>query len=87
MAKPQSDLRVLENEFGFKTDERINVTLGHSLGEYAALVAGGYLDYEFVLKIVREARRGDGPVHQESKGRIASWHDGTGARGATASTP
>lgn len=50
-------LRVLEQEFGFKTDERIDVTLGHSLGEYAALVAAGYLDYNFALKIVRQ--RGD----------------------------
>lgn len=46
-------LRVLEKEFGFKTEDRISVTLGHSLGEYAALVAAGYLDYQFALKTVR----------------------------------
>lgn len=46
-------LRVLEQEFGFKTEDTINVTLGHSLGEYAALVAAGYLDYKFALKTIR----------------------------------
>lgn len=46
-------LRVLEKDFGFKTDEQIDVTLGHSLGEFAALVAGGYLTYPFALKLVR----------------------------------
>ncbi|KIX04905.1 uncharacterized protein Z518_05776 [Rhinocladiella mackenziei CBS 650.93] len=50
-------LRVLEQEFGFKTDEVIDVTLGHSLGEYAALVAAGNLEYAFALDLVR--RRGD----------------------------
>lgn len=46
-------LKVLEKEFGFKTDKKIDVTLGHSLGEYAALVTAGYLDYPFALKMVR----------------------------------
>lgn len=50
-------LRVLEKDFGFKTDEAIDVTLGHSLGEYAALVAAGNLEYTFALDLVR--RRGD----------------------------
>lgn len=50
-------LRVLEKEFGFKTSERVDVTLGHSLGEYAALIAAGYLDYATSLKMVR--RRGE----------------------------
>ncbi|KAI9734816.1 MAG: hypothetical protein M1834_001894 [Cirrosporium novae-zelandiae] len=50
-------LRVLEEEFGFKTSERVDFTLGHSLGEFAALVAGGYMDYPTSLKLVR--RRGE----------------------------
>lgn len=57
MATSVMILRVLEEEFGFKTKERINVTLGHSLGEYAALVAAGYLDFDFALRTVR--RRGE----------------------------
>lgn len=46
-------LRVLEREFGFKTSERIDVVLGHSLGEFAALVAGGYLREADALRLVR----------------------------------
>jgi len=46
-------LRVLENEFGFKLD-RVDFTLGHSLGEFAALVAGGYLNFHDALKLVRK---------------------------------
>ena len=47
-------LRVLEQEFGFKTDQTIDVTLGHSLGEYAALVSAGNLEYSFALDLVRK---------------------------------
>jgi len=46
-------LRVLEKEFGFNIKERVDVTLGHSLGEYSALVAGGYIDFAAALKMVR----------------------------------
>ncbi|KAH8693106.1 putative malonyl CoA-acyl carrier protein transacylase [Talaromyces proteolyticus] len=46
-------LRILEREFGFKTKERVDVALGHSLGEYSALVAGGYLDFLPALRMVR----------------------------------
>ncbi|KAI4681840.1 uncharacterized protein J4E84_007436 [Alternaria hordeiaustralica] len=46
-------LRILEKEFGFKTSERVDITLGHSLGEFAALVAGGYLTFHDALKMVR----------------------------------
>ncbi|KAF2479941.1 acyl transferase/acyl hydrolase/lysophospholipase [Neohortaea acidophila] len=47
-------LRVLEREFGFNTAERVDVTLGHSLGEFAALVAGGYLREADALRLVRK---------------------------------
>jgi len=47
-------LRVLEQEFGFKTNERVDLTLGHSLGEYAALVAAGYLREADALVMVRK---------------------------------
>ncbi|KAF2399097.1 FabD/lysophospholipase-like protein [Trichodelitschia bisporula] len=47
-------LRVLEQEFGFKTAERVDFTLGHSLGEFAALVAGGYLQFSDALLMVRK---------------------------------
>lgn len=46
-------LRILEHEFCFNVAERIDFTLGHSLGEFAALVAGGYLRFEDALGLVR----------------------------------
>ena len=47
-------LRILEQDFGFKPAERIDVTLGHSLGEFAALVAGGFVSFEDSLYLVRK---------------------------------
>ena len=47
-------LRVMEQEFGFKTSERVDVTLGHSLGEFAALVAAGYLREADSVRMVRK---------------------------------
>ncbi|OMP83276.1 Malonyl CoA-acyl carrier protein transacylase [Diplodia seriata] len=46
-------LRVLEAEFGFQPQHRVDFTLGHSLGEFAALVAGGYLSFTDALRMVR----------------------------------
>ncbi|KAL4755092.1 hypothetical protein BDW72DRAFT_53983 [Aspergillus terricola var. indicus] len=46
-------LRILETEFGFDTKNRVDVTLGHSLGEFSALVAGGYIHFSDALKLVR----------------------------------
>jgi malonyl CoA-acyl carrier protein transacylase len=46
-------LRVMEQEFGFNMEDRVDITLGHSLGEFAALVAGGYLTFGDALKMVR----------------------------------
>jgi [acyl-carrier-protein] S-malonyltransferase len=47
-------LRILEREFGFKVSERIDYTLGHSLGEFAALVAGGYIEFQDSLYLVQK---------------------------------
>ncbi|GAB0137489.1 hypothetical protein EsDP_00005751 [Epichloe bromicola] len=46
-------LKILEREFNFKVAERFDVTLGHSLGEFAALVAGGYIDFRDSLYMVK----------------------------------
>ena len=45
-------LRVLEQEFGFDTGKRVDVCLGHSLGEFAALVSSGHLRFEDALRMV-----------------------------------
>ncbi|KAK1728770.1 Adaptor complexes medium subunit family-domain-containing protein [Colletotrichum acutatum] len=47
-------LRILEREFDFDVARRVDVTLGHSLGEFAALVAGGYLEFEDSLYLIRK---------------------------------
>ncbi|KAF4766371.1 Acyl transferase/acyl hydrolase/lysophospholipase [Penicillium solitum] len=46
-------LRILEQEFGFNIKSRVDVTLGHSLGEFSALVAGGSLEFRDALQLVR----------------------------------
>ncbi|KAL4801279.1 acyl transferase/acyl hydrolase/lysophospholipase [Aspergillus unguis] len=46
-------LRILESEFGFDIKDHVDVTLGHSLGEFSALVAGGYIDFSDALRLVR----------------------------------
>ena len=50
-------LRVLEEEFGFDTGKRVDVCLGHSLGEFAALVSSRHIKYEDALRMV--TRRAD----------------------------
>lgn len=47
-------LKILEREFCFRPSERIEFTLGHSLGEFAALVAGGYLSFADSLHLVQQ---------------------------------
>ncbi|KAI9673262.1 MAG: hypothetical protein M1829_004327 [Trizodia sp. TS-e1964] len=56
MATSLMILRVLQQDFNFDVAKRIDITLGHSMGEFAALVAGGYLSYPDALALVR--RRG-----------------------------
>lgn len=53
--------RILEQEFGFKIADRVDVTLGHSLGEFAALVAAGYMHFADALLMVR--RRAEVMAH------------------------
>lgn len=53
MATSIMTLRVLEHEFGFSTANRVDVTLGHSLGEFAALVSSGHLRYPDALRMMR----------------------------------
>lgn len=47
-------LRILEREFNFKVVDNFDFTLGHSLGEFAALVSGGYISFEDSLYLVRK---------------------------------
>lgn len=46
-------LRVLEQDFGFRTSEEVDVCLGHSLGEFAALVASKHLAFSDALLLLR----------------------------------
>lgn len=47
-------LRILEKEFNFRVADHFDVTLGHSLGEFAALIAGGYMAFEDSLYLVQK---------------------------------
>jgi malonyl CoA-acyl carrier protein transacylase len=47
-------LRILEKEFAFRIEDHFDITLGHSLGEFAALVAGGYMSFEDSLYLVQK---------------------------------
>ncbi|KAI1327292.1 Adaptor complexes medium subunit family-domain-containing protein [Xylariaceae sp. FL0255] len=60
-------LRILEEEFGFAVSERVDVSLGHSLGEFAALVAAGVLTFEDALHLVR--RRAEAMAEATRKAR------------------
>ncbi|KAI0439325.1 Adaptor complexes medium subunit family-domain-containing protein [Xylaria telfairii] len=60
-------LRILEREFGFKVAERADVSLGHSLGEFAALVAAGVLEFEDALHMV--SRRAEAMAEATRKAR------------------
>ncbi|KAL2263800.1 hypothetical protein VTK26DRAFT_5092 [Humicola hyalothermophila] len=47
-------LRVLEKEFAFNVSERADFTLGHSLGEFAALVSSGFIEFSDSLFMVQK---------------------------------
>ncbi|KAG0646024.1 Malonyl -acyl carrier transacylase, partial [Hyphodiscus hymeniophilus] len=65
-------LRILEQEFGFRPPERVDVTLGHSLGEYAALVSGGFVSFEDSLYLVRKRAE----IMAECSRRACAEHGG-----------
>ncbi|KAF4125798.1 AP-3 complex subunit mu, partial [Geosmithia morbida] len=46
-------LRVLERGFGFRVPDHFDFTLGHSLGEFASLVSGGYMSFQDSLRLVQ----------------------------------
>lgn len=60
-------LRILEKEFGFKLQDRVDVSLGHSLGEFAALVAAGVLAFEDALYMVRKRAEAMAQATQAAK--------------------
>ncbi|KAL8357356.1 hypothetical protein RB598_002273 [Gaeumannomyces tritici] len=63
-------LRVLEREFGFRVGERVDFTLGHSLGEFAALAAGGYLDFGDSLRLVRRRAEAMAAATRDARDRF-----------------
>lgn len=69
-------LRVLEREFGFATTERVDVTLGHSLGEFAALCAGGYLEFGSALRLVRRRAEVMAQCTADAQAEAAAGSDG-----------
>ncbi|KAI8950018.1 Adaptor complexes medium subunit family-domain-containing protein [Xylaria longipes] len=60
-------LRILEREYGFRVAERADISLGHSLGEFAALVAAGVLEFEDALYMV--SRRAEAMAEATRKAR------------------
>lgn len=53
MASSVIMLRILELEYDFRPYQRADVVLGHSLGEFAALVCGDYLEFVDALYLVQ----------------------------------
>ncbi|KAI5860776.1 Mu homology domain-containing protein [Durotheca rogersii] len=60
-------LRILERDFGFDLSTRVDVSLGHSLGEFAALVAAGVLEFEDALYMVRRRAEAMAEATQKAK--------------------
>ncbi|KAL1304583.1 hypothetical protein AAFC00_003555 [Neodothiora populina] len=60
-------LRVLEREFDFETADRVDITLGHSLGEFAALVAGQYIQEDDALRLARRRAESMAQCSQEAR--------------------
>ncbi|KAI1173113.1 Adaptor complexes medium subunit family-domain-containing protein [Nemania sp. FL0916] len=62
-------LRILEHEYGFKVAERVDVSLGHSLGEFAALVAAGVLEFEDALYMVSRRAEAMAEATQQARNK------------------
>ncbi|XDG04614.1 hypothetical protein ABKA04_004229 [Annulohypoxylon sp. FPYF3050] len=60
-------LRILESEFEFDVSKRVDVSLGHSLGEFAALVAAGVLEFQDALWMVRRRAEAMAEATQRAK--------------------
>ncbi|KAI9671843.1 MAG: hypothetical protein M1831_003371 [Alyxoria varia] len=60
-------LKILENDFNFSTQTRIDAALGHSLGEFAALVAARYLDWRDALRLVKRRAEAMADLSKEAK--------------------
>lgn len=67
-------LRILEKEFGFKTAERADFTLGHSLGEFAALVSSGYIDFQDSLFMVQQRAVAMAAATRRAKDEYGGWY-------------
>lgn len=60
-------LRILESEFEFDVSKRVDVSLGHSLGEFAALVAAGVMEFQDALWMVRRRAEAMAEATQRAK--------------------
>lgn len=66
-------LRVLEHESGFDVQSRAAFVLGHSLGEYSALVAAKSLAFADAIKLVVRPASRSSASHCSQRGRMSRY--------------